>query len=122
MPPFPDDRRHDPLMPRRSDVPRQASDKLVDLLGTYVQGKLADVDVIVNQLETRAREIPEVPDLARDVETLLRLAGQLLIRVELLETDLRDTPTELAELRGRQSAAPRRQSAAGHPRGGRSRG
>jgi hypothetical protein len=68
---------------------------------------LDDVTVIVDKAAARAREIPDRPELVRQVEAMWSVIGELLMRVAVLETDLqeRDAERQRQRRRGRTGAA-----------------
>jgi len=67
-------------------------DRLLELVGEYATGKLADIDTIVALAEARAREVPKAPELARRLDAAWSVIGELILRVRCLEL-------EVAELR-----------------------
>jgi hypothetical protein len=71
---------------------RPPADRILELLGEYATGKLADIDQIVALAEARAREIPKTPVLARRLDTAWSVIGELVMRIRCLEL-------EVAELR-----------------------
>ncbi|HEY2957365.1 MAG TPA: hypothetical protein VGM21_04015 [Actinomycetota bacterium] len=88
-----------PLHEQRSAriVTHQGDDpaaRLLELAGEYVQGVLADVDVIVSKAAARAREIPDRPELARQVAAMWTVLGEALMRVAVLEKDLEERDAE----------------------------
>jgi hypothetical protein len=90
-----------------SIVTRDPAERLLELVGPYVQGVLADVDVITSKAAARAAEIPDRPELVRQVEAMWTVIGELLMRVAVLETDLqeRDAERQRQRRRGRTGAA-----------------
>jgi hypothetical protein len=71
---------------------------LAELLRDYVQGALTDIDTILLSAESKAREIPKVPGLARELDAHGQVLGELLIRLTVLEQAV----GELLEANGRQ--------------------
>ena|SRR6266511_4331654 len=67
-------------------------DRLLELVGEYATGKLADIDTIVALAEARAREVPKAPELARRLDAAWSVIGELVLRMRCLEL-------EVAELR-----------------------
>jgi hypothetical protein len=92
-------------LPDREDARRAPAERLLELVGPYVEGVLADVNVIVDKAAARAREIPDRPELARQVEAMWTVIGELLMRVAVLETDLQERDKERQRRRGRAGAA-----------------
>jgi hypothetical protein len=86
---------------------RDPAERLLELVGPYVAGVLDDVTVIVDKAAARAREIPDRPELVRQVEAMWSVIGELLMRVAVLETDLqeRDAERQRQRRRGRTGAA-----------------
>ncbi len=82
---------------------RDPAKHLLALADDYVKGVLADVDVIVDKAAARAREIPDQPQLAREVAALRVVVGELLCRVAVLEFDLQERDAERRRRRGRTS-------------------
>jgi hypothetical protein len=76
--------------------------RLLELVGPYVQGVLADIDVIVDKAAARAREIADQPQLAREVTALRVVVGELLCRVAVLELDLEERDAERRRQRKRE--------------------
>lgn len=74
----------------------------LELVGPYVQGVLADVNVIVDKAAARAREIPDQPELARQVAAAWQVIGELLTRVAVLEYDLQERDAERQRQRRRR--------------------
>jgi hypothetical protein len=58
---------------------------MLELAGLHAQEVLADTSEILRLAEERAREIPAVPGLVREVQSLQTLCGELLIRLTILE-------------------------------------
>jgi hypothetical protein len=73
----------------------------MELVGTYVQGVMADVDLIVAKAAARAREIPDQPELARQVAAMWTVLGEVLMRVAVLEHDLQEREADRRRQRKR---------------------
>jgi hypothetical protein len=61
----------------------------MELVSPYVQGVMVDVDLIVSKAAARAREIPDQPELARQVDAMWTVLGEVLMRLAILEDDLK---------------------------------
>jgi hypothetical protein len=59
--------------------------ELADLVDEWVRGKLDDVTAIVGLAEERARRIPKVGELRREIDGLQQVMAELLVRVASLE-------------------------------------
>jgi hypothetical protein len=62
--------------------------RLLELAGEWAKGVLADVTILSEKAAARAREIPDAPELAREVRALWTVLGEVLLRVAVLEQDL----------------------------------
>jgi hypothetical protein len=77
------------------------AERLLELVGPYVQGVVADIDVLTAKAAARAREIPDRPELARQVEAMWTVLGEVLMRVAVLEKDLEERDAERRRQRSR---------------------
>jgi hypothetical protein len=62
--------------------------ELADLVDEWCRGKLEDVTAIVSLAEERARKIPKVGEVRREVDGLQQVMAELLVRVASLETEV----------------------------------
>jgi len=79
--------------------------RLLGLAGEWAKGVLADVTVLSEKAAARAREIPDQPELARQVAAAWNVIGELLCRVAVLEYDLQERDAQRRRRRGRPGAA-----------------
>ena len=90
------------IIAEQADDRRAPAERLLELVGPYVQGVLDDVNVIVDKAAARAREIPDRPELVRQVEAMWTVIGELLMRVAVLEKDLEERDAERQRQRRRR--------------------
>jgi hypothetical protein len=94
------------IIAEQADDRRAPAERLIELVGPWVQGVFDDVNVIVDKAAARAREIPDQPELARQMTAAWQVIGELLCRVAVLETDLQERDAERQRRRrGRTGAA-----------------
>jgi len=90
--------------PSTTPRPQDHARRMLELAGPYLQGVLADVEVIVDKAAARAREIPDQPQLAREVVALRVMVAELTVRVAVLELDLEERDAERRRQRKREPA------------------
>jgi hypothetical protein len=78
--------RHDRLTARFDDgcIPAP-TEALMHLVGAHAREVLADTDGMVKAAEERARQIPAVPTLVREVQALRTVLAELVIQVRVLD-------------------------------------
>jgi hypothetical protein len=84
---------------------RDAAERLLELAGEWAKGVLADVTVLAEKAAARAREIPDQPQLAREVAALRVMVAELVVRVSVLELDLEERDRERQRRRRKAGAA-----------------
>jgi hypothetical protein len=62
--------------------------RLLELAGEHAREVLADTDQLVSAAEARAREIPKIPGVVRDLDAAWRIIGELIIRLAVAEAAL----------------------------------
>jgi hypothetical protein len=81
------------------------AERLIELAGEWAKGVLADVTVLSEKAAARAREIPDRPELVRQVEAMWTVIGELLMRVAVLEYDLQERDAERRRQRQKRTGA-----------------
>jgi hypothetical protein len=83
---------------------QEPGERLIKLAGEWAKGVLADVTVLSERAAARAREIPDQPELARQVAAAWTIIGELLCRVAVLEKDMEERDAERRRQRQRRKA------------------
>jgi hypothetical protein len=83
---------------------QEPGERLIELAGEWAKGVLADVTVLSERAAARAREIPDQPELARQVAAAWTIIGELLCRVAVLEKDMEERDAERRRQRQRRKA------------------
>jgi hypothetical protein len=78
----------------KDDTTQDPAKQLLALAGEWAKGVLADVTVLSEKAAARAREIPDQPQMAREVAAAWTVIGELLCRVAVLEKDLEERDAE----------------------------
>lgn len=84
----------DDVASQRVSAQHDYAERLIELAGEWAKGVLADVTVLSEKAAARAREIPDQPELARQVAAAWTVIGELLCRVAVLEKDLEERDAE----------------------------
>lgn len=71
------------------------SEKLLELVGEYARGVLADTTAILELAQGRAQAIPKTPELAREVRAAWSVIGELVMRVRALELEMEEIRKDL---------------------------